>query len=158
MRAVHVTALLLTLTASSAYADLQTLHALRSANVPLTLNQTRSISAATGNTLAAALAKLARHSPDQVAAITSASVPLHPELATTLVAALVKAAPERLNDILEAAISAAPDQATELATLVSDLLPTAAGDRNQGLGDGGTGVPSVGNAGTANNPNTASPS
>lgn len=157
MHAVRATALLLLLTASAAEADPQTVVALQAANVPLSIAQVQRLSASSSDALPAAIGALAKRSPANAVAITSAVIPVHPELAGELVTSLVNAAPEQLSEILEAAIAAAPDQAAELATLVSTLLPTAAGGSSPGF-DSGTGVPSTGNAGTGSTPSTASPS
>jgi hypothetical protein len=159
MRAIRTTALLVFTTAGTAQAAPQTVLALQSANVPLSISQVRSLSASNGDALAVALGKLAKSSPNNAVAITAAVIPVHPELASPFVSALVTAVPDQLSEILEAAIAAAPDQASELATLVSDLAPTAAGTSSPGLSDNvGTGVPGSGNAGTGSSRGTASPS
>ncbi|PTQ70646.1 hypothetical protein [Pseudomonas sp. GV071] len=158
MRAIYATALLSLLTVNAAHADPQTVGALQAAHVPLSINQVRSLSAATGQSLAIALGKLAKRSPENAATIASISVAIHPELASVLVSALVTAAPQQLNEILAAAIAVTPEQAAELATLASDLQPTAAGAASLSVDSSGTGVPSTGNAGSASNLNSASPS
>lgn len=157
MPAVRATALLLLLAASVAQADPQTVLALQAANVPLSITQVKRLSASSGNALVVAVGELAKRSPSNAVAITSAVIPVHPELAGELVTSLVTAVPDQLSEILEAAIAVSPDQAAELATLVSTLLPTAAGESSPGF-DRGTGVPSTGNAGTGSTPSTASPS
>ena len=158
MRATAATALLVLLAASTAQATPETVLALQAANVPLTSSQARQLNAYSGQALATALGDLARNSPANAVAITSAVIPAHPEMAGPFVTALVTAVPDQFSEILEAAIAAAPDQAAELATLVSDLQPTAAGDSSPNFGDSGTGIPGTSNAGTGSNPGTASAS
>lgn len=156
MRTLIAATTLAILGSNAALAGPETTAALQAASVPLSAEQIQVINTAHDEALAQYLGTLALSSPEYATTIIAAIIPMHPELAGPIVAAMVTAVPEQTGAILDAAIAAAPDQAAELAMLVSEIEPTAAGGATL-LSSTATGVPSGSNAGTGSNNRTASP-